>query len=98
MPKHQTELLSLAIWKWTERDGKWQTRYRSGAALALGADWGKYVNHEHVITRLELRKQMLSAPDRVSGILRSSVACIVTRDEHVRLSKVGDDTSGWADT
>lgn len=92
---HRDELLSTAIWKWTERDGKWRTRFRSSGALSLGPGWHKHVNHEHVTPRLALRRAMLQDPHRVGEILRSAQACVVTREEHGRLNAIGEEFRGW---
>jgi len=95
LPIHRDELLSIAIWKWTERDGKWRTRFRSGGALQLGPDWRKHVNHEHVTPRLKLRRAMLKEPHRATEILKSAEACVVTRAEHTLLNLVDDEVNGW---
>jgi hypothetical protein len=45
------------------------------------------VQHEHVQTVLSLRRKLLSAaPNEIDSIMRESTACIVTEQEHKRLS------------
>jgi hypothetical protein len=49
MPEHRDWLLSGAVWKYTEADGKWNTRHRSRDAVGI-QDTGR-LNHEHVYQR-----------------------------------------------
>ncbi|MDF1712858.1 MAG: hypothetical protein P1U90_11520 [Akkermansiaceae bacterium] len=48
-PRHKRELLSICVWKVTELDGKWNTRFCSRGALE--AEEG--VNAEHPIVNVE---------------------------------------------
>lgn len=84
LPEHRNWLLSVAAWKYTEADGKWNTPYRSRAAIGI-TDLAR-LNHEHVFTRKWLRDQMLESPAKYKAILGLAVGCIVTRDEHKRLT------------
>lgn len=81
-PAHVMELLSVAIWKFTEARGKYMTPYTTRAALASNAR----LRHEHVIPRKQMSLAMLRFPQRVEEIMRLSVACAVTHDEHRLLS------------
>lgn len=93
---HLREALSIAIWKYTEADGKFRTRYRSAAAVGA-AD--KLLNHEHVVTRKRLIDRMLAEPGRCAEIMSTAVGCCVLRDEHALLTAVEkqDPTlDGWA--
>lgn len=92
---HRREALSLAIWKFTEADGKWNTRYRSAGAVGVG--W-RFLNHEHVVTRRVLIDRLLADPCRCAEIMASAVGCCVLRDEHRRLSMVEREhpgVDGW---
>ena len=96
-PEHRNELLSIAIWKYTEADGKSKTRYRSEGALHETDS--KKLNHEHVVPRKCLREKMLLDPNRCKTIMQLATACVVTREEHLRLTQVSkQDPSlqGWA--
>lgn len=86
-PAHLSELLSVAVWMFTEADGKLTTQYATLASLQMGAT----IRHEHVIPRLILRRAMLAAPQRVRMILGLAVACTVTEKEHRALG----DGFGW---
>jgi hypothetical protein len=96
-PRQRKGLVDLAVWWVTGASGKYATRYRSSGVLALphkGA-WSELV-HEHVYTRLRLVTEMLAAPaDQREAILRSAVACIVTKDEHRRLRPFDKTHIGW---
>lgn len=86
LPFHRNELLSIAIWKYTEADGKFRTRWRSRGALHE-RDL-KLLNHEHVVPRKVLRDQMLREPERCEELMALAVGCVVTRDEHRLLNEV----------
>ena len=96
-PEHRNELLSIAVWKYTESDGKFKTRFRSAGALHE-RDLKK-LNHEHVIPRKWLRDEMLQAPAECEPIMGRAIGCVVTREEHLRLtsvSKQNPSLQGWA--
>jgi len=96
LPEHRHWLLSVAVWKYTEADGKWNTRHRSRAALGITDK--RHLNHEHVFPRKWLRERMLAEPDRFQEIMAMAVACLVTRNEHVRLTDVTrahPELEGW---
>ena len=90
-PAHRREFLSIAVWKVTEADGKWNTRYRSVASLSGGP--GAKVTHEHVVPRKLLVAAMIARPHRVEEILTTgAVACVVQRDQH---SLLNSGRFGW---
>lgn len=92
-PAHRSELLSMAIWKATELDGKWNTGFRS-AALAHTA-LGTKVNHEHVVSRRWLTAAMVAWPAAVEDLLRLAIGCVVTASEHRLLDSCGPRQFGW---
>lgn len=56
------------------------------------------LQHEHVFPRKELIKAIMGEPARVRELLTSAVACVVTQEEHRRLSEVTrrqSDLKGW---
>jgi hypothetical protein len=61
---HRREILSIACWKATERDGKWNTRFRSQGVVV--GEIGTAVNHEHVLTR----KSLVRASSRIQASVR----------------------------
>lgn len=92
---HLREVLSIAVWKYTECDGKYTTRYRSeGALFAASSE----VHHEHVITRKAIVDRLLQDPANVESILATSVGCVVLRSEHRLLATVEQENkslAGW---
>ena len=88
-PSHKKELLNVCIWKITEADGKLKTRYWSKGALSAQR---KDLRHEHVFERKELITRLLSDED-VDSVLDSAIACIVTKLEHITLTRSAK--SGW---
>lgn len=92
---HLRELLSIAVWKHTESDGKYTTRYRSLGAINSP---GEKLNHEHVVTRKSLVDALLNEPDRFAEILESATACTVLEEEHRRIMQVEKEDKnlrGW---
>lgn len=98
---HKKELISIGLWKWTEAEGfaphpKYHIRLRSLGAIDL--DKVAKINHEHVWTRSwiigELLKREIWSVEELRDFLqRYAVACIVTTDEHARLSQ--SRATGW---
>ena len=94
-PQHKRELLSICVWKATEVDGKFNTRFCTQGALEAGPE--TKLNHEHVIERKKLVDRMLVG-EPVADVLKAAVACIVTVDEHrllTDLSRTHPDLEGW---
>jgi hypothetical protein len=96
-PSQQRRLADLAVWWFTGAPGKYALRYRSAGVLALPQeDAGREVVHEHVFTRRRLVTELLAAPaDQLEAILRSAVVCVVTKNEHRRLSPFDKTHTGW---
>jgi hypothetical protein len=69
---HVNELLSVAVWMFTEAAGKYSTQFATRASLEPDAK----LRHEHVIPRRVLREAMLAAPQRVRQILGLAVATL----------------------
>lgn len=90
--EHLSELIVTMIWKITEADGKYKTRYQSSAAL----EGGRELRHDHVFTKAKLTEALLNAkPDQVDEILSTAVGCTVTKEGHARLSKYDRVCDGW---
>lgn len=100
--KHWKEQLSIGLWKWTEAEGvapypKYNTRYISaGVKDPTGP---ASINHEHVWTRKELIQRLLAKKtwdvEELEQFLTAyGVACIVTVEEHGRLST--SKQTGWS--
>jgi hypothetical protein len=91
------KLLTEILWFATQVDGKYTCRYRSAGARALiaGGTPTNLLRHDHVLTRKELTETLLADPERVDEIIRSAIGCVVTKDEHDRLSSLSGSASGW---
>ena len=94
---HRRELLTIALWKWTEASGvaphpKYNIRFATTGAL--NRDVTAKINHEHVwprkwlIDNLLQRYRTSNEPDIWNFLAEYAVACIVTVDEHARLGGV----------
>jgi hypothetical protein len=91
LERHKRDIISGLLWKITEANGKYTTRYRSNAAMQEGAK----LQHDHVFTRKDLTTRIIAEPERAREILQDAIACVVTVDEHKRLSRLGDSIRGW---
>jgi hypothetical protein len=95
-PRHKGDLLNICLWKLTEAGGKFGTPYWSRAALA--APRGE-LQHEHVFQRARMVAALIEGRLTSAAVARRAVGCIVTRDEHRRLSAVSradPALDGWA--
>jgi len=89
---HKKKLLSELIWKITEAEGgKYNTRFIS-EGFKKG---GRPIQHEHVVPRKTLINQILNNPIEIETILNSAIGCVVTKDEHLALTKLKSGES-WA--
>jgi hypothetical protein len=79
---HRAEAMSVALWKFTEADGKHNTSYCSQQALA--ATKAERI-HEHVFQRALMINELLENPNDVDRILQQALGCLVTRQEHAFL-------------
>lgn len=96
LDRHKRDLIDTMLWKMTEARGKWKTRYRSRAAREAGKC--EKLQHEHVYTRKDITDQLLAAPSQARKILRSVIGCVVTKEEHDKLtaaSRKYPDLKGW---
>jgi len=98
--QHKRDLLDICIWKITEVDGKDKTRYRS--LEALNEKNSRNLQHEHVFEKSFLIDMLLDNKDDYEHILEKAVACMVTKEEHERLTRISReykgkiDLQGWA--
>jgi hypothetical protein len=98
-PQVRRELLTKYV-LWLVSTGtiahKHDTRYRSAGAVGV-TDPAELV-HEHVHTRRQLADLILANPtDEVIEFIinHSAFGCVVTRDEHTRLSPFDRTHTGW---
>lgn len=83
---HKRGVINGMLWAITQARGKYATRFRSVGAL--NAPKGTKLQHEHVVPRKELVSAILREPERVRELLATAVGCVVTADEHRRLTEV----------
>jgi hypothetical protein len=105
-PGHRRRLVDEAIWFWTERgkpSRKYKLRYRTVAALerqhSMGftkADKDGGLAHDHVHERASAVTKLLAPANDASKVLGSLRSCVVTKDEHSRLSTAQAHVAGWA--
>jgi hypothetical protein len=94
LEKHIRDVLGTLLWKMTEVDGKYKTRYQS--AGALNCKDKSQLRHDHVYPRSKVIDSLLAArPEEFDEILRCAVGCTVTIEEHQRLSRFDKEYMGW---
>lgn len=81
-PDLKEDLFRAVVWIVSELDGKYTTRYRSRAALEAPAGT---VQHEHVVPMRDLWA-LVNGPLKPAQLLPQITACVVTRDEHRKLT------------
>ena len=89
---HRRRFLSLALWKLTEADGKYKTRFQSKCSIGLPRS---DLRHEHVYRREKMISDLIANPEQVDRIAARAVACVVTKEEHERLHKIERELDGW---
>ncbi|HVR38204.1 MAG TPA: hypothetical protein VMU84_03855 [Thermoanaerobaculia bacterium] len=91
LDRTKRDIISGLLWKITEARGKYTTRYRSRASTEGGAK----LQHDHVFTRKDITDRLIAEPERAREILRDAIGCVVTVEEHRRLSRIGPAAHGW---
>ena len=90
--EHKKSLISRMLWKITEANGKYNTRYYSEKALK--AD-NSNRRHDHVWTRKGMIERVLEKPDNLKHEVQRAIGCIVTRSEHETLASFDAQSDGW---
>jgi len=95
LKQHKCELLKAMLWKITmAHGGKDKIRYRS-EAVWNGREENLKKYHEHVWTLQWLTDQLIDKPSQQDDILENAIACMVTKEEHIRLHRDGKKHIGW---
>jgi hypothetical protein len=91
---HLRSALDTLLWKYTEADGKQNTRYCSAASMGKPRN---ETHHEHVYQKKKMIDLLMASSSEgdVRTILENACGCIVTRAEH-ELLKPYDGEYGWA--
>lgn len=92
---HKKELISVCLWKISEADGKYKTRFQSKAALNAKKE---QLRHDHVFERKSLIENIIDKPEEIDKILTNAIGCIVTKEEHSELTNVSREKpqlEGW---
>lgn len=93
MEEHVGRLLGELVWKLTEADGKYATKYKTTGAINCSDK--SQLRHEHVYQRAKMIDALLNGQTHeVDGILNDAIGCTVTIDEHRRLENC-DHEYGW---
>ena len=92
---HCRALLNVLLFKITEADGKYKTRFRAQTALHCSDKTN--LPHDHVFQRAKMIAALEKAvPRNADAILKRAFACTVTKKGHTRISKFDKRYDGWA--
>jgi hypothetical protein len=92
LEEHKKILISRMIWKITEANGKYNTRYLSEKALKASKNDRR---HDHVWTRKQMVARILKNPNVLEREIKRATGCTVTKSEHDDLTKYDKDYDGW---
>jgi hypothetical protein len=97
LAKHKRDVLDCLLWKYTEADGKYNTRYRSHSAQMCPDELVREtLTHEHVFPKKKMISDLLEAgPNGVEAVLKNAIGCLVTKEEHKHLTAFDADFDGW---
>lgn len=90
--EHKKSLISRMLWKVTEANGKYTTRYSSEKALSCSKDEKR---HDHVWTRKKMVEHLIDNPECVDEEVEKAIGCTVTKEEHSLLSEWDISCDGW---
>jgi hypothetical protein len=86
------EMIDRALWLVAELSGDFAPRYRSDGVLV---ELGVPIQRDHVHPRAQLRAQVLESDRELADIVSDSFCCLVTKQEHARLTEVPNNLEGW---
>ena len=92
--KMKQKFLSNCLWQITQAEGKnkYDLRYKTKAALkAIEEGRRKELRHEHVYPRKQMVQKLIGSPENVDEIVKDAVGCVVTEEEHAKLSQIDRD-------
>ena len=91
-PRVQKMMLDRAVWLVVELTGNFFSRHRSeGTTSSIGLP----IQRDHVYTRKSLVAELLAGTKNVRSVIDRAQCCVVTKEEHARLSKVPQTVVGW---
>ena len=91
-PRVQKMMLDRAVWLVVELTGNFFSRHRSeGTTSTLGVR----IQRDHVHTRRLLVAELLAGTEDVRSVIDRAHCCVVTKEEHDRLSKAPQTVIGW---
>ena len=86
------EMIDRALWLVAELSGNFSPRYRSDSALRM---LGAKIQRDHVFPRSTLIALILEGKEPLRDIIDRAVCCLVTVEEHSRLSIAPPEVIGW---
>jgi hypothetical protein len=91
-PATKREMLDRALWLVAELSGDFAPRHRSDGVLRT---LGVKIQRDHVFPRSNLIADILNGQEPLQQIVERAVCCLVTEDEHRRLSLAPPEAVGW---
>ena len=91
-PRVKKMMLDRAVWLVVELTGNFFSRYRSeGATSTVGVR----IQRDHVHTRKSLVAELMAGTPNIRAVIDRAQCCVVTKEEHNRLSEVPQTVIGW---
>jgi hypothetical protein len=77
-------MLNHAIWEVNQAQGRFSDRYRSSTAIS---NVGVEIQRDHVFQKKILIDSLLQNTQDVNSVLRKATCCVISREEHTRLTR-----------
>jgi hypothetical protein len=86
------KMIDRALWLVAELSGDFAPRHRSDGVLQ---NLGVKIQRDHVYPRAELIASILAGNEDLSEVVARAICCLVTKEEHNRLSEIPPHVKGW---
>lgn len=86
-------MLNHALWEISHVRGNYAPRFRS--VNVLKANPGTKIERHHIYKRKKLVQDILREEEHLHSILLRVLHCVVTEEEHARLTAVPEHLDGW---
>ena len=86
-------MLNHALWEVSIARGNFAPAFRS--KLVVAGLRGTKIQRDHVYKRKQIVQDVLKQKEPLEAILKRVIHCVVTEEEHERLTRVPENLDGW---
>lgn len=86
-------MLNHALWEVSHARGNYAPQFRSVSVVRSAV--GTKIERDHVYKRKKLVQEILQQDEPLSSILSRVIHCVVTEEEHGRLTRLPENIDGW---